>query len=185
MWLNDKNYKDYLICNYSFANEQTIYYRNSYYSFKLDKVMYANKYDFIEPLSSKYIIGVKYKCKYSNDDEGSERICTGQTLDILSVSEEKVVKSIAIASYNDEGLAIKKIGNKYFCLAKETIDSDNCIETYAYGKGIKLLVKGEVDGVKRSSEGNLCVLKNKTLTIYDETGKQVSKANNKKLSDCK
>ena len=64
------------------------------------------------------------------------------------------------------------------------MDSSYCLETYAFNKDVKLLEKGKTN-VKVNKSGNLCVLKNKTLTVYDKNGKTISTQNNKKLSDCK
>ena len=188
------DYNNYINCEYSFEIEQKNFYRESYYSYKLDKVMYSDKYDYLEPLSDKYILGVIYDCGevdetgsiLSHEEDGVyRRNCEAKTLNVLSASEEKVVKSISLSNYVDEFSTIEKYGNNYFCIEQEAMDSNYCLETYAVNNEVKLLVKGKTNGTKVNKDGNLCVLKNNTLTIYDVNGKVISTANNKKLSDCK
>ena len=190
------DYKNYINCEYSFVRGTKTSYRSSYYSYKLDKVMYTDKYDYFKPLSDEYVLGVIYDCdeellKELEEDEidYSKRSCNAKTLDILSTSEEKVIKSIDVSKYTYKDTytfsAIKKFGKKYFCLLQESMEYDYCLETYAYSNGIQLIYKGKIDDIKVNKDGNLCVLKGKTLTIYDENGKIISTQKNKKISDCK
>lgn len=175
-------YDNYIICNYgSSYGKNMIFYNPVLYSYTMNKIIYKDKYEYIDHIAYNYFIGVKYKCEYT----GNSRDCNGKTVDIIDGDREKVYASIRIDKYKESGFTIENYDNKYFCLLKETMDGNNCIATFAYYNDLKTLVLGETQGTKVNKDGNLCILKNKTLTIYDENGKVVSTAKNKKLSDCK
>jgi len=142
----------------SYNNES----KNAYYSIKLNKEIYVDKYDSITPVNSKYISALK-------NNNGNYEVS------LLSTSDEKVLLTEKYSEKDSYAYLFMPLiidSDGYIAVVKNDNKKMGFTSEKVYTKDLKLISDNFYD-LKVDKEKKLYILDQNGINIYDENGNKI------------
>ena len=147
----------------------------SYYSFKLGKTIYKNKYYELDQIDDKYLSGTLVTCVEDYN-------CNPVGADLLSIDEEKIVMSsernVIDSFYLNYGV-LRSNNNRFYLLI---ISEDANLYYKIYNKDLKEILSFDINNMPNETnldineQGQLYVINGKFVDVYDTNGKMIKRS---------